>query len=182
MLGARLKPRFSEQIAHNDLKPANILVYSCAWLHPEPRLPATLLQIEAKLADLGLARHLDTPVAWLDGSSGWRAPEQQACSPDAPRVVRGSVDVYSAGAIITQLLMPGMATIYGGNSGHSVTTWETKLAAGSAYLADLPDALAGVPELAHQPLITLLTSMLAADPLERPTARDAQAALEAVQW
>jgi serine/threonine-protein kinase len=103
-------------IIHRDLKPANILLQRRAEpLNPDSGsgnatalqvVPAPISDFDPKIADFGLARHLDTgPALTVSGARvgtpSYMAPEQAL---GKTRAVGPQVDVYSLGAVLYELI------------------------------------------------------------------------------
>jgi len=131
-------------IVHRDVKPANVLL--------EPaHLPTRTWN--AKLADFGIARLIDdarlTRTGMLVGTPGYLSPEQVNGRPPTP-----AADVYSLGLLLLEArtgetAFPGPA-----------------VEAASARLARDPD----IPESLGPDWVTLLRTMTAREPADRPTA------------
>lgn len=138
-------------IVHRDVKPANILLVDYDVDDRRPR---------AKLSDFGVAVMLDNGAADDDGGTSgtpaYLSPEQAASEP-----IGAASDIYSLGLVLLEGLTGKMA--YPG----------APLQAAVARLLRDPD----VPEELSPMWATLLTSMLARDPADRPDAREVSLAL-----
>jgi hypothetical protein len=131
-------------IVHRDVKPANVLL--------EPaHLPTRTWN--AKLADFGIARLIDdarlTRTGLLVGTPGYLSPEQVNGRPPTP-----AADVYSLGLLVLEARTG--ETAFPGPAVESA----------SARLARDPD----IPESLGPDWVTLLRTMTAREPGDRPTA------------
>jgi serine/threonine-protein kinase len=141
-------------LVHRDLKPSNIMVVS-----GEPDTPDRLA---VKVIDFGLAKPVvatpvasDQPQPRFSGTPGFASPEQLttgSTSPDARS------DIYSLGATLWYLL-----------SGKPPFVGRTLGELREEQLRQLPieSRLGGTAKM-PEPLVTLLRSMLTADPAKRP--------------
>ncbi|MCU1438439.1 MAG: serine/threonine protein kinase [Naasia sp.] len=131
----------SRGIVHRDVKPANVLIRRDG------------VRIEAKLADLGIARLVDgtrmTAVGTIIGTAAYLSPEQVNGEPPTP----GS-DVYSLGLLLLETLTG--EPCYRGTRAESLT-------ARTVRSPRLPEGL--TPDDAD-----LLAGMTAVDPALRPGA------------
>ncbi|KAG0585813.1 hypothetical protein KC19_2G041300 [Ceratodon purpureus] len=134
-------------IVHRDLKPHNVLVSNSSF------------KLEAKLADMGLSKHLANDVSSYQdtgkggsGSRGWQAPEQLK----EGRQTR-AVDVFSLGCLF-------FFCVTGGHHPYG-EHWlrDANIANGT------PDffLIEEMPEAYH-----LIEAMLSNDPSKRPAAKD----------
>ena len=137
-------------ILHRDVKPANVLV---------ARRGASL---QAKLADLGIARLVDgtrmTAVGTLLGTAAYLSPEQVLGDPPSP-----ASDVYALGLMLIEGLTG--AHPFPGTRGES-------LAARTSRPPRLPEGLSPADA-------ALLSAMTAPSPADRPSAAAVEIALEA---
>lgn len=133
-------------IVHRDLKPHNVLV-------------SNVRKLQAKLADMGLSKHLAIDVSSYQdtgkggsGSRGWQAPEQLK----EGRQTR-AVDVFSLGCLLFFCITQGQHP-YGE---HFLR--DANIAKGT------PDffAIEDMPEALH-----LIAALLAHEPSKRPAAKD----------
>ena len=138
-------------IVHRDVKPANILLVDYSNDDRRPR---------AKLSDFGVAIVTGNgPVADDGGTSGtpaYLSPEQAAGEPAGPLS-----DVYSLGLVLLEGLTGKMAY-----PGAPVQSAVARL----LHDPDIPEELAPI-------WTSLLSSMLARDPADRPAAREVSLAL-----
>jgi len=146
-------------IVHQDLKPGNLLFRSGAG------------DGDLVLADFGLA-HLDAAPASraageeggaAAGTFGYMAPEQQRGEAGA------AADVFAAGVILHEMLVgaaPDRAALLRGED---------------RFRGQLPEAVAIPLGPAATPLIALLSSLMAAQPGDRPAAAAARAELQTVR-
>jgi serine/threonine protein kinase len=141
-------------LVHRDLKPSNIMVVS-----GEPDTPDRLA---VKVIDFGLAKPVvatpvasDQPQPRFSGTPGFASPEQLTTggtSPDARS------DIYSLGATLWYLL-----------SGKPPFVGRTLGELREEQLRQLPiESRLGGTAKVPEPLVTLLRSMLTADPAKRP--------------
>lgn len=137
-------------IVHRDVKPANVL------LPVRDHVDAPV----AKLADFGIAQHAGqdrlTQTGMTIGTAQYLAPEQVTGKPVGP-----PADVYALGLVLLEALGHGPAWV-----GSAVEIAVARLTRPPEVPDGLPPAWA-----------RLLTAMTAADPLARPSAADARAAL-----
>lgn len=95
----------SQGVIHRDLKPANILVEEPAAEEQSSNRP--LENLHVKIADFGLAKRIEAPgvteTGTILGTPGYLAPEVLT-SPEDKLQVSPSVDVYSLGAILYEML------------------------------------------------------------------------------
>ncbi|KQR67169.1 serine/threonine protein kinase [Arthrobacter sp. Leaf337] len=137
-------------IIHRDIKPANILLVQ---VRPgEPLRP--------KLTDFGIARIVDgtrlTATGTMVGTAAYLSPEQARGADLGP-----ASDIYSLGLVLLECIKG--AVEYPGSAIESAV----------ARLHRAPEIPGDVPvEWA-----TLITSMTALDPMDRPTAADLETAL-----
>ncbi|WP_237739664.1 GAF domain-containing serine/threonine-protein kinase [Arthrobacter sp. TB 26] len=138
-------------IVHRDVKPANILLVDYSNKDRRPR---------AKLSDFGVAIMMGNgPVADDGGTSGtpaYLSPEQAAGEPAGPLS-----DVYSLGLVLLEGLTGKMAY-----PGAPIQSAVARL----LHDPDIPEELAPI-------WTSLLSSMLARDPADRPPAREVSLAL-----
>ncbi|MFQ4148811.1 protein kinase [Arthrobacter sp. LAPM80] len=140
----------SQGVIHRDVKPANILVFD---YHQDAA------RMRAKLTDFGvalIATSPEDPAVGLVGTAAYLSPEQARGEP-----VTGASDVYSLGLVLLESLTGKLA--FPGD----------RLQSALARLIQDPP----ISEELDQEWKTLLTAMTAADPLERPTAREVSLAL-----
>jgi tetratricopeptide (TPR) repeat protein len=98
-------------VIHRDLKPANILLASGGRQPPGGAAPPggsrpPLADLNPKITDFGLAKHLDTPTALTRsgavlGTPPYMAPEQAMARTDQ---IGPAIDVYALGAVLYELL------------------------------------------------------------------------------
>ncbi|MBP3037341.1 protein kinase [Arthrobacter sp. zg-ZUI100] len=142
-------------VIHRDVKPANILL--------PPVITGT--PARAKLTDFGIARMLDgdriTAANATLGTANYLSPEQ-ASSQD----VSYSSDVYSLGLVLLEAVTGRIE--FGGSA----------VEAALARLSRDP----AVPEQLGRYWTSLLKSMTARDPDQRPTAAEVSAALLEHRW
>lgn len=141
-------------IVHRDVKPANVLL--------EPaHLPSRTWN--AKLADFGIARLIDdarlTRTGLLVGTPGYLSPEQVSGRPPGP-----AADIYSLGLVVLEA-RTGVTAFPG-----------PAVEAASARLVRDPD----IPESLGSDWASLLRSMTAREPGERPNALDVAVAAAAL--
>jgi serine/threonine protein kinase len=133
-------------VVHRDVKPANLLVTD------DNRI---------KVGDFGVARFTDetdgslTSTGQVVGTTLYLAPERVKGGPASP-----ASDVYALGCVLYELLA-GRPVVYG----------DTPIAILTRHLTETPDPLELTDPLLAGPLSALITSMLAKDPAERPTAQ-----------
>lgn len=137
-------------VVHRDVKPGNIMIFD---YHQDAA------RIRAKLTDFGIALMSESPRdtdGGVLGTAAYLSPEQARSEP-----VTSASDVYSLGLVLLESLTGQVA--FPGDPIQSAV----------ARLIRDPH----IPEDMDQGWKTLLTAMTAADPLERPTAREASKAL-----
>jgi serine/threonine protein kinase len=144
----------SRGIIHRDIKPANILLSNSNF-------PGRAAQ--AKLADFGIARlfdstHLTMTGATL-GTAGYLSPEQALGKQVGP-----ASDVYSLGLVLLECLT--------GERAFPGTAVESAM----ARLQRQPEIAAALGAA----WVSLLTGMVARDPLERPSAETASRQLRSL--
>lgn len=137
-------------IIHRDIKPANILLVQ---IRPgEPLRP--------KLTDFGIARIVDatrlTATGTMVGTAAYLSPEQALGQPLAP-----STDIYSLGLVLLECIKGTVE--YPGSAVESAV----------ARLHRAPE----VPDDVPAEWASLIRSMTAIEPLERPAAADIETAL-----
>ena len=132
-------------LVHRDVKPGNILVL------PDGRV---------KITDFGIARIADqvplTATGQVMGTAQYLAPEQAT-----GQQATGSSDIYALGVIGYELL-----------AGRRPFTGESQIAIALAQVNDTPPPL---PESIPLPVRSLVMSMLAKDPSDRPADAEALA-------
>lgn len=132
-------------LVHRDVKPGNILML------PDGRV---------KITDFGIARIADqvplTATGQVMGTAQYLAPEQAT-----GQQATGSSDIYALGVIGYELL-----------AGRRPFTGESQIAIALAQVNDTPPPL---PESIPVPVRSLIMSMLAKDPADRPSDADALA-------
>ncbi|WP_136057576.1 serine/threonine-protein kinase, partial [Microbacterium sp. K22] len=141
----------SAGIVHRDIKPSNVLM---------SRTPLPGSRSGAKLADFGIsvlvdAARLTTPGLVI-GTAAYLAPEQLRGEPPAP-----PADIYSLGLVLLEAL-----------TGTRAFPEAEGIGAAMARLIETPE----VPATLGAEWSTLLTRMLAADPVDRPHAAEVFAA------
>ncbi|MBT2497511.1 serine/threonine protein kinase [Agromyces sp. ISL-38] len=141
-------------IVHRDVKPANVLL--------EPaHLPSRTWN--AKLADFGIARLIDdarlTRAGLLVGTPGYLSPEQVSGAAPSP-----AADIYSLGLLVLEA-RTGVAAFPG-----------PAVEAASARLVRDPE----IPESLGADWVSLLRSMTAREPGDRPSALDVAIAATAL--
>jgi WD40 repeat protein/serine/threonine protein kinase len=111
-LAQAMQTAHEQGIIHRDLKPGNILLADPEPEEREPgpavRLPAPglLCTLSPKVADFGLAKHLDgdgerSRTGWIIGTPCYMAPEQAA---GKVREIGPAADIYALGAILYECL------------------------------------------------------------------------------
>ncbi|MET4058882.1 serine/threonine protein kinase [Arthrobacter sp. UYP6] len=142
-------------VIHRDVKPANILL--------PPVISGTLPR--AKLTDFGIARMLDgariTAANATLGTANYLSPEQASS-----QEVGFSSDIYSLGLVLLEAVTGRIE--FGGSA----------VEAAIARLSRNPD----VPDALGHYWCSLLKSMTARDPDQRPTAAEVSAALLEYRW
>ena len=142
-------------VIHRDVKPANILL--------PPVISGTLPR--AKLTDFGIARMLDgariTAANATLGTANYLSPEQASS-----QEVGFSSDIYSLGLVLLEAVTGRIE--FGGSA----------VEAAIARLSRNPD----VPAALGHYWCSLLKSMTARDPDQRPTAAEVSAALLEYRW
>lgn len=132
-------------LVHRDVKPGNILIL------PDGRV---------KITDFGIARIADqvplTATGQVMGTAQYLAPEQAT-----GQQATGSSDIYALGVIGYELL-----------AGRRPFTGESQIAIALAQVNDAPPPL---PESIPVPVRSLVMSMLAKDPSDRPSDAEALA-------
>lgn len=132
-------------LVHRDVKPGNLLML------PDGRV---------KITDFGIARIADqvplTATGQVMGTAQYLAPEQAT-----GQQATGSSDIYALGVIGYELL-----------AGRRPFTGESQIAIALAQVNDTPPPL---PENIPLPVRSLVMSMLAKDPADRPANADALA-------
>ena len=132
-------------LVHRDVKPGNILML------PDGRV---------KITDFGIARIADqvplTATGQVMGTAQYLAPEQAT-----GQQATGSSDIYALGVIGYELL-----------AGRRPFTGESQIAIALAQVNDAPPPL---PESIPVPVRSLIMSMLAKDPADRPADAEALA-------
>ncbi|GAA5227542.1 protein kinase domain-containing protein [Paeniglutamicibacter antarcticus] len=132
-------------LVHRDVKPGNLLML------PDGRV---------KITDFGIARIADqvplTATGQVMGTAQYLAPEQAT-----GQQATGSSDIYALGVIGYELL-----------AGRRPFTGESQIAIALAQVNDTPPPL---PETIPLPVRSLVMSMLAKDPSDRPKDADALA-------
>ncbi len=132
-------------LVHRDVKPGNILIL------PDGRV---------KITDFGIARIADqvplTATGQVMGTAQYLAPEQAT-----GQQATGSSDIYALGVIGYELL-----------AGRRPFTGESQIAIALAQVNDTPPPL---PESIPLPVRSLVMSMLAKDPSDRPSDAEALA-------
>ena len=132
-------------LVHRDVKPGNILML------PDGRV---------KITDFGIARIADqvplTATGQVMGTAQYLAPEQAT-----GQQATGSSDIYALGVIGYELL-----------AGRRPFTGESQIAIALAQVNDTPPPL---PESIPVPVRSLIMSMLAKDPADRPADAEALA-------
>lgn len=162
-VAAGLQAAHDINIAHRDVKPANIV------LDAEPVADGTLPDLldhpefgHPTLVDFGIARLINATGAELTGSStaigtaAYMSPEQATGSS-----IGTASDVYSLGCVAYFLLL-----------GRPPFTAETSVAVAHAQVYDEPVPLIELSPDAPPALDALITDMLAKDPADRPSARE----------
>jgi serine/threonine protein kinase len=149
-------------IVHRDLKPDNIMI-----VHPRPDLPTV------KVLDFGIAQGVfgeaGAPVE--EGGFVFGTPEYMAPEQARGEVVDARADIYSAGAIMYELLT-GVAPFLGEDSSETLARMLTRPAIPpSRLVADIPSELellvlsalqkspAKRPQSAHEFLAALMPFM-----------------------
>jgi len=145
-----LRAAHSEGVIHRDVTPGNILL---SGGNVEKLLADSLADPGVKLVDFGLAALVENgggrPRAEATGTISYVAPEIS----DPTVVVSGKADVYGIGAVIYEML-----------------TGKTPFHTGSRPVEELRG---GLP----QKMVGLLNTCVRPDPVERPSADQALAAL-----
>jgi HD-GYP domain-containing protein (c-di-GMP phosphodiesterase class II) len=148
---AGLQAAHDRHLVHRDLKPSNLLLTA---------------DLQVKLVDFGLARHLASSITSpgsLIGSIDFMPPEQGL---DAS-AVGPAADIYGLGATLFWVLTGHLPVARGQNPAETVRTLNTATARkATLFRKDVP------PELER-----LLSRMLARDPAARPTAIEVMQAL-----
>ncbi len=138
-------------VIHRDVKPANIMMFD--YGHQPAR-------VRAKLTDFGIAVLMEAPVVsdngTFIGTAAYVSPEQAMGEPLGP-----ASDIYSLGLVLLECLTGEKSF-----PGDPLTSAVSRLLRG-------PD----IPAHLDPQWLALLTAMTATDPAERPTAREAAAAL-----
>ena len=144
----------SRGIVHRDVKPANVLLESA-------HLPGRTWN--AKLADFGIARLIDdarlTSTGLLVGTPGYLSPEQVSGAAPGP-----AADIYSLGLLVLEA-RTGVTAFPG-----------PAVEAASARLVRDPE----IPDSLGADWVTLLRSMTAREPGDRPSALDVAVAATAL--
>lgn len=137
-------------IIHRDIKPANILL-----VQVRPGEP-----VRPKLTDFGIARIVDgtrlTATGTMVGTAAYLSPEQARGADLGP-----ASDIYSLGLVLLECIKG--AVEYPGSAIESAV----------ARLHRAPEIPADVPA----EWVSLIRSMTALDPMDRPTAADLETAL-----
>ena len=144
-----------EKIVHRDIKPSNLMVHESGSI---------------KIGDLGIAVRLAQPKAQpgagaISGSPHYMAPEQAL-----GRAVDSRADIYSLGATLFHLLS-GVPPFRGQS---------LKEILFAVVRSDPPDLRKLTPEV-PEALSVLVGSMLAKDPLRRPSSVAVRQGLEAIR-
>lgn len=142
------------EIVHRDIKPDNILLVGCdaagAILDPPPR---------AKLADFGIARHIDQSESLAVTQAGSLLGTPKYMSPEQCRG-RGEVmpqsDVYSLGVTLFELL-----------SGEAPFVADDPMALAGKHCFDAPPALRKLVPDISEPTAELVAKCLAKRPEDR---------------
>ncbi len=145
-VAAALGAAHARGVIHRDIKPQNVLISESG---------------EAKVADFGIARALDsttlTRTGFGMGTARYLSPEQAMGGPASPRS-----DLYSLGVVLYEMLT--------GRAPHDA---ETPIGVAMKHMNEVPlppkDSNPSVPEA----LDSLTMSLLAKDPAGRPTSADA---------
>ena len=137
-------------LVHRDLKPSNLMV-----VRSESRDPDAVV---VKVIDFGLAKSVAMPLAEGDDTRARFSGTPDFASPEQLRADRGVLDtrsdIFSLGATLWYLLC-----------GHAPFRGSSARKAREEVLPMEQLALAHVPD----PVITLLRSMLASEPVGRPS-------------
>jgi serine/threonine protein kinase len=152
-LSSGLEALHLEGITHRDIKPANLMILN--------------EQLDLKIVDFGIAKPLDplerlTKTGMLIGTPAYMAPEQLLGNPTG-----SATDIYAVGLIFYELLTGELPF------GEDVVSIMRRL----REPIPAPNPRMACPE----EFLTLIMSMLATEPRDRPTAHKVYETLEALE-